>query len=224
MHGRVHKRCCDAMKLILWIIGDVPGAVEDKMFSWVGVGRILISTAIAAAIGYFVWWLQSRSTRKRVEAGKITAARLADDLRIAEEEKTRLAAAQRQLLDRVSDTEKLLGVVRQQLSMLEEKATPLIEAAKIRLIAALTHPHPEFAVPDALLKLTLGPEGYITPELASLLKERETSTHPDVTPVEKLAAAILPKVVELAALEAKVVGPLSKQLVSSPAAKPNETP
>lgn len=178
---------------------------------------MLISTLIAAGIGYFVWWLQSRSTRKRVKEQKGVEDRLASDLRIANDEKARIAKGHQELLERVTLSEQLLANVKEQLALLDQAAQPLFEAAKIKLIEALTHPLPEFQVPDELLKLTLGPEGYITPELAALLKERETSTHPDVTPAEKLAAAILPNVVQLAAIEAKVVGPLTKTLVSSPA-------
>lgn len=183
---------------------------------------MLISTLIAAGIGYFVWWLQSRSTLKRVKEHKATENKLAADLKLANEEKERIAKGHEELLERTTKTEELLGTVRQQLALLDQAAQPLFEAAKIRLISSLTHPSPEFKVPDALLKLTLGPEGYITPELAALLKERETSTHPDVTPEEKLAAAILPNVVQLAAIEAKIVGPITSQLVSSPSARNEE--
>lgn len=202
-----------------FIIAVSPNPYPDgHLFSPVGLGRMLISTLIASGIGYFVWYLQSRSTRKRVEEHKEIADRLASDLSVAKDEKERIAQGHRELLERTTKTEELLAIVKEQLALLDQAAQPLFEAAKIRLIASLTHPHPEFKVPDELLKLTLGPEGYITPELAALLKERETSTHPDVTPEEKLAAAILPNVVELAAIEAKVVGPLTKTLVSSPIA------
>lgn len=195
---------------------------DTNLFSPVGLGRMLISTLIAAGIGYFVWWLQSRSTRKRVAEHKAAEDRLASDLKITIDEKERIAEGHRALLDRVTISEQLLANVKAQLALLDQAAQPLFEAAKIKLIEALTHPDPEFKVPDELLKLTLGPEGYITPELAVLLKERETSTHPDVTPEEKLAAAILPSVVELASIEAKVIGPLTSRLVSSPATGPNE--
>lgn len=195
---------------------------DANLFSPVGLGRIFISTLIASGIGYFVWWLQSRSTRQRVKEHKAVEDKLAHDLKITTEEKERIAQGHRELLERVTKSEQLLGSVKEQLALLDQAAQPLFEAAKIKLIEALTHPDPEFEVPDALLKLTLGPDGYITPELATLLKERETSTHPDVTPAEKLAAAILPNVVELAAIEAKVIGPLTSQLVSSPIARNEE--
>lgn len=149
-------------------------------------------------------------------------ARLAEDLKRTNEDKERIAKGHIALLERVAQSEATLGNVKQQLALMEQAARPLFEAAKIRLIESLTHPTEEFKVPDDLLKLTLGPDGYVTPELAKLLKERETSTHPEVTPEEKLAAAILPTVVELAAIEAKCVGPVTSQLVSSPSAKPNE--
>lgn len=199
----------------------IPGS-EGELFSLIGIGRIFISSVIAAGIGFVVWLLQSRATRKRVKEHKAVEAQLANELRLEKEEKERIAQGHRELLDRVTKSEQLLGSVKEQLALLDQAAQPLFEAAKIRLIAALTHPDPEFKVPDDLLKLTLGPEGYITPELAALLKERETSTHPDVTPEEKLAAAILPNVVELAAIEAKVIGPITSQLVSSPVARNGE--
>lgn len=188
---------------------------DDEVFSWIGIARILISAVIAAGIGWLVWWRQTRSTEQRVAIAKKHEEQLAKDLAIATEEKERLAAEQRDLMGRMTSSEKLLGAVKEQLGLLQQEASPLFEAAKIRLIASLTHPHKEFKVPDDLLKLALGPEGYITPELAVLLKERETSTHPDVTDEEKLAAAILPAVVELAAKEAKVIGPLTAQVVTT---------
>lgn len=190
---------------------------DNNLFSPVGIGRMLISTIIASAIGYFVWWLQSRSTLKRVKEHKEAEARLERDLQVEKEEKERIAQGQKELLERVSEGEAVLASVRQQLALLDQAAQPLFEAAKRRLIDVLTHPDPEFEVPDKLLQLALGPEGYITPELATLLEERQTSTNPDVTAEEKLAAEILPKVVELAAIEAKVIGPLTSQLVSTPA-------
>lgn len=202
--------------MITNLIAAIPPGADGNLFSLVGISRMLISAIIAAGIGYFVWWLQSRSTIKRVKESKVTEDKLAADLQIALKEKEHIAEGHRELVERVKSSELLLGKVKEQLALLDQAAQPLFEAAKIRLIASLTHPAPEFKVPDALLKLTLGPEGYITPELAALLKERETSTHPDVTPEEKLAAAILPNVVELAAIEAKLVGPLTSQIVSSP--------
>lgn len=207
---------------VLNLIAAIPPSPEGNLFSPVGIGRMFISTVIAATIGYFVWFLQSRSTRKRVQELKDAEDQLAKDLRLAVEEKERIAQEHRELKERVTKSEQLLGVVKEQLALLDQAAQPLFEAAKIRLIASLTHPDPEFKVPDELLKLTLGPDGYITPELAALLKERETSTHPDVTAEEKLAAAILPNVVELAAIESKVLGPLTSQLVSSPIARNEE--
>lgn len=189
---------------------------EGELFSAVGIGRMLISAAITGCVAYFVWWIQNRSTQKRIAEHKATEEKLESDLKTATEEKERIAEGHTKLLARVGQGEKALSTLTQQLALMEQQARPLFEAAKIRLIESLTHPAEEFKVPDALLKLTLGPEGYITPELAVLLKERETSTHPDVTPEEKLAAAILPTVVELAAIEAKVIGPVTSQLVSSP--------
>lgn len=208
-------------EIAAYIILAIPSP-DETLFSPVGLGRMLISTLIASSIGYFVWFLQSRSTRKRVTELKATEDQLARDLQLAIEEKERIAEGHRELVERVRIGEQLLGTVKEQLALLDQAAQPLFEAAKIKLIAALTHPDPEFEVPDKLLKLTLGPDGYITPELAVLLKERETSTHPDVTPAEKLAAAILPNVVELAAIEAKIVGPITSQLVSSPVAQNEE--
>lgn len=197
-------------------------AANDDLFSPVGIGRMLISAVITGLVAYFFWWRQSRSTRKRDEAREKEAIQLQKDLDAANEEKERIAGGHEELVARVTKSETALGGLMKQIAMMELEARPLFEAAKIKLIEALTHPDPEFEVPDALLKLTLGPNGYITPELAKLLKERETSTHPDVTPKEKLAAAILQDVVELAAIEAKVVGPVTSQLVSSPAVSPNE--
>lgn len=185
---------------------------------------MLISALITGTVACFFWWWQSRATSRRVAAHKKAEQQLESDLQAANEAKERIAQGHIELMKRVTDSERALGVVKEQLALLDQAAQPLFEAAKIKLIEALTHPHPEFQVPDELLKLTLGPDGYITPELAEMLKERETSNHPAVTPTEKLAAAILPDVVKLAAMEAKVIGPLTKQLVSSPAVTPNETP
>lgn len=195
---------------IAWLIGAIP-ASEDNLFSPVGIGRILVSAIITGSVAFVFWWWQSSATRRRDKEHKAVAAQLESELR-----------ERKELLDRVSASERTLGNFKEQLALMEQAARPLFEAAKIRLIESLTHPSPEFKVPDDLLKLTLGPEGYITPELAKLLKERETSTHPEVTPEEKLAAAILPSVVELAAIEAKVVGPITSHLVSSPAPQPRE--
>lgn len=217
---------CLTLAMAIWNLIVAVSNPDTNLFSPVGITRILIATAISAVvtsgIAYFFWTLQSRSTQKRVKEHKEVEDQLARDLRIANEEKERLAEQQRELSKRVTDSEQLLGRVKEQLALLDQAAQPLFEAAKIRLIASLTHPDPEFEVPDDLLKLTLGPEGYITPELATLLKERETSTHPDVTPEEKLAAAILPSVVELAAIESKCLGPLTSQLVSTPSPQHEE--
>lgn len=206
--------------LVTWLLG---AASNESLFSPIGIGRMLISALITGTVACFFWWWQSRATSRRVAAHKKTEQQLESDLQAANEAKERIAQGHVQLMQRVTDSERALGLVKEQLALLDQAAQPLFEAAKIKLIEALTHPHPEFEKPDDLLKLTLGPDGYITPELAMLLKERETSDHPDVTPKEKLAAAILPDVVKLAAMEAKVIGPLTKQLVSSPAAQPNET-
>lgn len=207
---------------ISWLLSVVPPS-NDSLFSAVGIGRMLISALITGTVAFGFWWWQSRSTQKRVAAHEKAEQQLESDLVAANEAKERIAQGHVQLMQRVTDSERALGLVKEQLALLDQAAQPLFEAAKIKLIEALTHPHPEFQVPDELLKLTLGPDGYITPELAEMLKERETSDHPAVTPTEKLAAAILPDVVKLAAMEAKVIGPLTKQLVSSPAVQPNET-
>lgn len=196
--------------------------VDGTLFSPIGIGRILISALITGLVALGFWWFQSRATQARAKKHKEAEDRLERELEIAKDEKERLAREQTELRDRVARSESALGSVKEQLALLDQAAQPLFEAAKIRLIESLTHPDPEFKTPDDLLKLTLGPDGYITPELAVLLKERETSSHPDVTPEEKLAAAILPNVVELAALEAKIIGPLTSKLVSGPASKPNE--
>lgn len=206
--------------LVTWLLSAAP---NDALFSPVGIGRMLISALITGTVAFGFWWWQSRATQKRVAAHQKAEQQLESDLEAANEAKERIALGHVQLMQRVTDSERALGLVKEQLALLDQAAQPLFEAAKIKLIEALTHPHPEFQVPDELLKLTLGPDGYITPELAEMLKERETSDHPAVTPTEKLAAAILPDVVKLAAMEAKVIGPLTKQLVSSPLAKPNES-
>lgn len=204
------------------VLSDVI-AEEEAFFSVTGILRMLFTLVVGTIVGMGSWWWQTRSTRIRDEAREKEKKQLEKDLLAVTEEKARIAEEQKELSQRVSASETLLGTVREQLGLLQREASPLFEAAKIRLIASLTHPHKEFKVPDDLLKLALGPDGYITPELAVLLKERETSTHPEVTPDEKLAAAILPAVVELAAKEAKVIGPLTTQLVTTPSeARPKE--
>lgn len=178
--------------------------------------QTLINALISGGVGYFVWWARKRVQDKHEIEREKEKRSLEQEISRERNEKDRLAIAASELTSRVSDSEKTLREVWMRLGLMDQMSQPLFEAAKQQLIKVLTHPHAEFKIPDELLAEIVPPGAVLTPELAKVLKERETSKHPDVTAEEKLAASILPKVMLLAEAERNAVGPTIAQIITKP--------
>lgn len=181
--------------------------------------RVVFSTLFSAAVGWFVWWLQKRVNERRFVEREKNAATLKRQLDYEIREKAMLADGVVELTARVTASEKTIQDFKTSIALMDQTVRPLFEAAKLKLIESLTHPDAEFKVPDELLDALRKPGAVMTSELTKILKDRETSNHPDVTPEEKLAAAILPKIMMLAAAEKTATGPITAQIVSSPIEK-----
>lgn len=193
---------------VVIIIGEWYDAISRQM---------IFSTAVAAVFSMGTWWLQKQVLQKRTLAAEAKALAAEKIATYEREEKESIARGHRELMSRVAENERTLNDFKEKIALMDQTVSPLLEATKLRFIEALTHPKSEFKIPDELLQSIIPPGSEMPDELTKLLKERETSTHPDVTPVEKLIAATLPQLVLIANEEAKTINAItSVQLVSSP--------
>lgn len=140
-----------------------------------------------------------------------TALKLEADRR---EAAARLEVEHKQLVTRFEQRDKALderlSVIDSQMQMLMTQVSPLWAAVQSKIAKDLTHPSPQFAEMDELLKdlesLQLTPGG--KDRLLTLLEERIHSTDPEVTDAEKESARLLEGVMEKVLEEAKDDAPL----------------
>lgn len=161
---------------------------------------IVLPILFSSLVGFFVWKIQGRITAK-AKALEAKALALAEQER---EKRHKLANEQNALIARILKLEHDSTVDAQSLALLKQEMLPMAEAMKRKLVEILTHPSDEFKVPDKLLAQLNEVGAHMPPELEPLLAERQQSTNPNVTEREKLAAAALPIITQIAELEAKM--------------------
>ena len=140
-----------------------------------------------------------------------TALKLEADRR---EAAARLEVEHRQLVTRFETRDKVLDdrltVIDSQMQMLMTQVSPLWAAVQSKIAKDLTHPSPQFAEMDQLLKdlesLKLTPGG--KERLLVLLEERIHSSDPEVSEEEKKSASLLEGVMEKVLEDAKDDAPL----------------
>lgn len=154
--------------------------------------QTFIGILVTAVVGFLLWMVQRALTARALAKAE------------SERERRQAIATEHEvLMKRVSDLESKGSEASQTLALLKQDMLPMSEFMKRKLIDVLSHPSPEFKIPDDLLASVI-PEGAGLPvELRQILAERAVSKNPHVTEQEKLAAQALPIIVRLAQLEAK---------------------
>lgn len=163
----------------------------------------VLAIVAPAAIGFLVWYVQSRINAKATIAIKERADLADERAKTLEHNRARIETEYKQVLGRIEELEKQGIEDSQSLALLRQEMLPMAEAMKRKLVEILTHPSDDFIIPDKLLAKVKRTGAAMPHELESWLEERAVSTSPHVTEQEKLAAEALPIIVRLAQLEAE---------------------
>lgn len=165
---------------------------------------------------------ESQALAKTVEKLKYDTAQSVEDTRVKRAEA--VEAGHDALIQEIKELHVELQTLKEHYIEIKAQVVPMWTAVQARLIKDLTHPHPQFKKPDALLAKLLNLE--ITEserdQLNVMMDERIVSDDPEVSDDEKSSARILKDVMQkvvnedLLIKENKLLKDVQKETIAIP--------